>query len=90
MDKHLVPMVTEIIHPSEELLRGPATNNQEKLIVYGSNAVDRQRRHCYERQNSPQVRRETSCGAEMPTLHWLAGHLNDDRCLDSEASVSIL
>jgi hypothetical protein len=37
----LVQMVTETFHPSEELLRGSATNNQEKAILYGSNAVDR-------------------------------------------------
>jgi hypothetical protein len=41
---HLVQMVTEIIHPSEELLRGSATNNQQKAVVYGSTAVDLQRR----------------------------------------------
>jgi hypothetical protein len=34
-------MLTETIHPPEELLRGLATNNQEKVVVYGSNAVDR-------------------------------------------------
>jgi len=44
MKMHLVQMVAEIIHPSEELLRGSATNNQEKAVVCGSNAVDLQKR----------------------------------------------
>ena len=41
MVRDLVQMVTEAIHPPEELLRGLATNNQEKVVVCGSNAVDR-------------------------------------------------
>jgi hypothetical protein len=75
-------MVTEIIHPSEELLRGSATNNQEKLIVWQQCCRSAEEALLQKAKLISSAERNTMWSRDADVALACRPYVKDDCCLD--------